>query len=77
MTIFSFFGQLMSILWQFFRIPFPGTNIAVGAIMFLPPVISLAVRLISSIMGSGGSGQNIGNVKNSKSRNSNQQSSKK
>lgn len=63
MTIFTFLGQYMSILWQFFRLPFPGTDVSIGALMFLPLVISLSIKLVSSIMGVGGAGQVSGTLK--------------
>lgn len=67
MNIFQFLGQYMSILWRFFRIPFPATNVPIGAILFLPLVIDLAIKFLSNIMGSGGAGQISGFVKDSSS----------
>lgn len=63
MTIFTFLGQYMAILWRFFRLPFPGTDVSIGALMFLPLVISLSIKLVSSIMGVGGAGQVSGTLK--------------
>lgn len=50
--------------WKFFRLPFPGTNVSIGAIMFLPMVVSLAVATIRHLFGIGGFG-NVGSTANS------------
>lgn len=44
-------------LWSFFRLPFPGTNVSIGAILFLPMVISLALAVIRHLFGIGGFAQ--------------------
>lgn len=54
MTIFQFLGQFIMIIWNFFRLPFPGTRIAIGSILFLPMVVTLAIAFLRNLFGIGG-----------------------
>lgn len=54
MTIFQFLGNFIMIIWNFFRLPFPGTNISIGSILFLPMVVSIAVAFLRNLFGIGG-----------------------
>ena len=56
---------MLTQLWQFFRLPFPGTNVAIGALLFLPMVVSVAIAFLKNLFGIGGFAQ-IGNTAHSK-----------
>lgn len=43
--------------WRFLRLPFPGTNVSIGAILFLPMFVGLAVALLRTLFGVGGFAQ--------------------
>ena len=56
MTLFQFLGQFMMIIWNFFRLPFPGTRISIGSILFLPMVVGVAIAFLRTLFGVGGFG---------------------
>lgn len=70
--LFTLLQTFLGALWNFFRLPFPATNIPIGALLFLPMVISLALALFRNLFGVGGFAQ-IGSTKasyrNAESRN--------
>lgn len=53
MTIFQFLGRFLLSLWTFFRIPFPGTNVPIAGLLFLPGIISLALAFLRNLFGIG------------------------
>lgn len=54
MTIFQFLGQFLMLIWNFFRLPFPGTRVPIGGILFLPMVVSIAIAFLRNLFGIGG-----------------------
>lgn len=50
-------------VWQFLKLPFPGTDVPVGALIVMPTVVGFAVRFIRNISGVGGLGQSVSSVR--------------
>lgn len=47
---------VLSQVWLFMKIPFPGTDIPVGALLVFPTVVGFAVRFLRNMFGVGGVG---------------------
>lgn len=47
---------MLAQVWQFMKLPFPGTDIPVGALLVMPTIVGFAVRFIKNITGVGGLG---------------------
>lgn len=50
MTIFQFLGQYLIQLWRFFRIPFPATNVPIGALLISTPFLVIVIRFFSGLV---------------------------
>lgn len=48
--------HVLGLCWNFFRLPFPGTNVSFGALLFLPMIAMIAVAFFRHIFGVGGFG---------------------
>lgn len=46
--------HVLGLCWNFFRLPFPGTNVSFGAILFLPMIAMISVAFFRHIFGVGG-----------------------
>ena len=55
--LFTLLQTFLSAIWNLFRIPFPTTNIPIGALLFLPMVISLALAIFRNLFGISGFAQ--------------------
>lgn len=55
--LFTIISTMLSLCWKFFQLPFPTTNIPIGAILVLPTVVGFAVRFLRNFFGVGGVGQ--------------------
>ena len=54
--------------WQFLRLPFPGTNVSIGALLALPVIVGFAMRFIKNITGVGGVGGATNTISSIRSR---------
>lgn len=50
MTIFQFLGQYLIQLWRFYRIPYPATNVPIGALLIVTPFLVIVIRFIVNIL---------------------------
>lgn len=57
----------LSLLWKFFQLPFPGTNVSVGALLAFPVVVAFTLAFIRSLFGVGGFAQISGSIKDTSS----------
>lgn len=53
---------MLSQVWQFMKLPFPGTDIPVGALIVFPTVVGFAVRFLRNVFGVGGVGSATSNA---------------
>ena len=49
-------SHFLGLVWNFFRLPFPGTNVAIGAILFLPMVVTIVLAFFRHVFGLSGFG---------------------
>lgn len=56
MTLIQFLGSFLNIIWNFVKIPFPATNVPIGAILIFPAFLSIAIRFIKSLFNTSGGG---------------------
>lgn len=45
---------MLTQVWQFFQLPFPGTNVSIGALCIFPVVVSITIAFFRSLFGLGG-----------------------
>lgn len=51
--LLTLISHFLSQIWQFFRIPFPTTQVPIGAILFLPMVVAVALAFFRHMFGIG------------------------
>lgn len=62
-----FTQTFLSSLWKFFQLPFPFTNVSIGAIVIFPVVVSIVLGLFRNLFGVGGFAQLSDTVRNTSS----------
>lgn len=53
MRLLTLTQNFLSQMWQFLRLPFPGTDVPIGAILFLPMVVSVVLGFFRNMFGIG------------------------
>lgn len=51
MTLIQFLGTFINTCWQFMRLPFPATNIPIGAILIFPTFITVVLNFVRLLFG--------------------------